>query len=431
MSETLQLHVLGTRVEIEIAGDGAALATAAVREAWGELVLPGAADADGRGAGEAEPEVAAEIVADGPLHFTVGDEQETHQFMDSLSSRATLAGIDARSGELLMLHAAGFAHPDTGTVIACVAPSGTGKTTISGAAAGHLHYVTDETVAVEADGTVVRYPKPLSVKQTGEGWVPKLQRAPGSLGLTVAPEAGLRLGGIVLLRRLRDGEVDAAGAGAGAADQLAEPRLEPVDLFDAIIELVPELSYLGRMQHPLQRIAAAVLQTGGARRLVYREAGEAIHLLAAHAGTQEAGTWTEPAGGAGGALDASRLETERWEAAIGGRAGRVLGAEASSADPAGEPHTELRLAAELDDLLVDPERGQALIFSANTVRLISSIAAATLLAARNGITETELRDVLHALFGEPPAGNDPIAETVRALEAEGLVGRGALDAALK
>ncbi len=138
-SHTLWLDILDHPVQIEFAGDSSLLSSARERavEAWGELVL-------------ASPPVApaSPTAADGreepaPLVFNLTEPGGIEHLLDQLSSRATLAGIEARSGELLMLHAAGLADPQSGRVVACVAPSGTGKTTLSRAAAGTLLYVTN------------------------------------------------------------------------------------------------------------------------------------------------------------------------------------------------------------------------------------------------------------------------------------------------
>ena len=74
----------------------------------------------------------------------------------------TIASIRRRSGSCVMLHAAGLATDDGGTV-ALVAGSGTGKTTAGRLLGRSLGYVSDETVAVEHDLTVRPYPKPLSI----------------------------------------------------------------------------------------------------------------------------------------------------------------------------------------------------------------------------------------------------------------------------
>ena len=83
-----------------------------------------------------------------------------------LAARRLASAIDQRAGEVIMLHAAGLALPD-GRVVAFVAPSGTGKTTLSRTLGKAFGYVSDETVVINFDGTVTPYPKPLSVIRSG------------------------------------------------------------------------------------------------------------------------------------------------------------------------------------------------------------------------------------------------------------------------
>ena len=63
-----------------------------------------------------------------------------------------------------MLHACGVADPE-GAVIALVAKSGTGKTTASSQLARTFGYITDETVAIRADGTLCRIPSPCQLSR--------------------------------------------------------------------------------------------------------------------------------------------------------------------------------------------------------------------------------------------------------------------------
>ncbi|MFT4231194.1 MAG: hypothetical protein QM606_00240 [Leucobacter sp.] len=378
------LDVLGTPVLVEISGDEAASARDSAVRVWGGLVIeaPGAAmPADAR-----------------RLQFFVDHESAVDSFLDELSSKATLAGIEARSGELLMLHAAGLADPETGRVVACVAPSGTGKTTLSKAAAGLLRYVTDETVAVTREGAVIRYPKPLSVKQRQEaGWLPKLQRRPESFGLEVADGEGLALGAVLLLRRRSADDEDGSG----------DPGLEPVELFEAMVHIVRELSYLGRMPEPLHWLAGTLCSVGGVRRLNYREADQAIVVIRSLLGSAPA---VDPSAGSK-MLERSDDELRRWESALTAAAGTRS---------ARRPFA--RLGAEIDDLLVDPERGQALVFIGGTVSLISSIAGVALVAARHGLDDSQLRECLIGLFGDPgDAEGDPIGEVVAALLEHGML----------
>lgn len=172
------------------------------------------------------------------------------------TSRATIASIEARSGQWLMFHAVGLSN-DTGDVVALVGPSGTGKST---AARTICHtdfgYVTDETVAVRSDGSVVPFPKPISVIPEGGG--AKIEKGPDELGLRLAPEE-LQLRGIGVLKRKTG---------------VQEPSVEPLDLLDGIIALLPETSALPHLPDALARLATTIQRCGGVHKITYGEASQ-------------------------------------------------------------------------------------------------------------------------------------------------------------
>lgn len=173
--------------------------------------------------------------------------------------------ITAQTGRLLMFHAGACAHPATGATVAYVAPGGTGKTTLSRVLGRSLGYLTDETVGITTDGRIQPYPKPLSIRpQDTIG--PKLETSPDDLGLRTAP-ASPWLSRIVLLDR-RD---DHAGA----------PRIEKLDLADAIIALAPETSALSSLERPLHLLSDLVAATGPVLRCTYREAEQLAPVLIA------------------------------------------------------------------------------------------------------------------------------------------------------
>ncbi|GAB5077205.1 PqqD family protein [Arthrobacter sp. AD-310] len=186
------------------------------------------------------------------------DAASFEELAENLTSRLTVAAILANAGELTMLHACGVADPDTGAVVALVARSGTGKTTASAVLAQEYGYVTDETVAIDWDGSVVPYPKPLSVKQ-GPG-LPKRQLGPDELGLQPAPAKPF-IQSIVLLNRVH---------GPGHL----RPVLERVPLADAVLALIPDSSSQGELEAPLQSLCHLIESVGGVWQVTYSEAAD-------------------------------------------------------------------------------------------------------------------------------------------------------------
>jgi hypothetical protein len=183
MSDLLLINALGCAVGVDDA-DLPAEHSAEIRRAW-----TGAASQLG------DPLPVAHLTVT-PARGPVAES------LSSLSQSVTLAAIEARRGQLWMMHAAGVADEE-GRVIALIGPSGQGKTTAARTLATAYGYVSDETVGIEADGTVVPYRKPLSVIVDSK-WVKK-QCPPEELGLLALPEARLRLAAIVLLDRRPDG----------------------------------------------------------------------------------------------------------------------------------------------------------------------------------------------------------------------------------
>ena len=156
----------------------------------------------------------------------------------------------------MMFHAGALCDQTTGATIAMVAPGGTGKTTLVRTLGATRGYVTDETVAVDADLTISPYCKPLSVRRP-DSRQPKDEMAPADLGLT-PPRVPPWLAGMVLLRR---------DLGLGS-----EVVVETVDVLDALVLLAPESSSLARLERPLHRLAALLDAVGGLRRVHYHDA---------------------------------------------------------------------------------------------------------------------------------------------------------------
>lgn len=199
-----------------------------------------------------EAAVGCPVVRPAALSPAAGPD-EVASALQSLTQSVTREAILARSGELMMFHAAALSDPSTGATIAMVAPGGTGKTTLVRALGPGRGYVTDETVAVAADRTIEPYCKPLSVRRDRPGQ-PKDEISPESLGLCPPPVEPW-LAGLVLLRR------DVAAG--------EPPVVEEVGVLDALVELAPETSSLGSFDRPLHRLADLVESVGGLRRVRY------------------------------------------------------------------------------------------------------------------------------------------------------------------
>ncbi len=180
-----------------------------------------------------------------------------------LSRALTMASIRRRTGQCLLLHAAGVSAPDGGTV-ALVAASGTGKTTAARVLGSHLGYVSDETVAVEDDLTVRPWAKPLSVLLDPSDPFDKAESGPDELGLARAPDR-LHLAAVVLLAR---------DPGQPA------PVLEPVPLVEALAEVLPQTSALLRLPRPMESVVTALTTGGGPWRLRYAEVADCVDLVA-------------------------------------------------------------------------------------------------------------------------------------------------------
>lgn len=249
-SINLAIEGLGFGVDLSISGSLAEDAYLRVADAWSGALRPFArAERVLRvraGVGSEEADL-ADLDLDVLLH--------------NLSQLVTQTVIEERAGDLMMFHAAGLAHPSTGATVALVAPSGTGKTTVSRLLGQSWGYVSDETVGFDESLTVLPYRKPLSVLQ-GTGYL-KAQESPERLGLR-EPPAHLALTAVVLLER--DAAVDTV-------------EVEEVRTVAALPLLAEQTSYLTRHEQPLHRLADALEATGGLRLVRYRSAEDLAALV--------------------------------------------------------------------------------------------------------------------------------------------------------
>ncbi|QLD12239.1 PqqD family peptide modification chaperone [Microbacterium oleivorans] len=365
---------LGCAVRLE-AGSRPPGEVAAISRAWGDATVGGA-----------DPLPARHLsvtVGEGPLEAALA----------GLSQAVTLAAIEARRGELWMLHAGAVAD-EHGNVVAIVGPSGRGKTTATRALGAHFGYVTDETLAVAPDGTVLPYRKPLSIIE--DAAADKAQRSASELGLGPLPPAALRLSAIVLLDRV-----------PGGSD---EPVVTPFPLVEALPELVEQTSYLGELPEPLTRIAAHAAAVGGIHRVTYSEAIDLASALAplfrAPGEVVLAPSFAAPARDADDTADT-----------------------ADAGDAAGTAGTRWFRAAHLDAIgLTGADGGQRIallqpdVDGGATLRILDGIGPA-LWRAADGRAATALAAAVVAEHGTPPEGDAEVAvqAAVRALADEGVL----------
>ncbi|WP_062292737.1 arsenate reductase/protein-tyrosine-phosphatase family protein [Demequina phytophila] len=255
---TCLVDAFGVTVAIHCDGSERDALAAAGHRAWGRCVVP-AGDADARVdvMVDSDPAVLAEARARGVLAYP-----DVDRALHYLSSAVTVRAIEQRVGSLVMLHAAGIASPD-GDVVGFIAPSGTGKTTLSRTLGAHYGYVTDETLAIDVGRTVLPYPKPLSVL---DGVSPtKEQWGPESLDLMAPPPGRLRLVRLALVER--DSSVGST------------PVVEDLPLLHGLARLAEQVSYLSRLPQQLHTLADLVESIGGLVRIRYAESRDLLPLM--------------------------------------------------------------------------------------------------------------------------------------------------------
>jgi hypothetical protein len=261
---SLTVLALGVGVTVDVGGDRAQELHAALAGRWAPCVAPPGTDVVARVGAvlDSNPAVGAAAEADG-----LASRPRLDDLLQVITREVTVAAIDAVGGDHVLLHAACLADRDTGRATAFVASGGTGKTTLARTLGPGRWYVTDETVAVRSDGTVVPYPKPLSLRRSPAS-DHKDETSPRSLGLDPAPAAArLPLAQVLLLDR-EDGPP-------------GHLHVSPLGTLDAIDALVPHTSHLIDLDEPLHRLAALLERIGGAARVSYSEAADLAPLLEA------------------------------------------------------------------------------------------------------------------------------------------------------
>lgn len=192
-----------------------------------------------------------------PMEVRLDDVAELPRRMMLTTQDVTRSLIGARAGELLMFHAGAVSHPRTGRSVVYVAAGGTGKTTLSLLLGRRLGYLTDETVGIDSSGVIHPYPKPLSVRRTGEAGL-KQELSPDDLGLVGAPPAP-RLGRVVLLHR---------------QESTSRATLVGLDFMDALFRLAEQSSSLASLPRPLHVLADVIDGAGPVLELRYGDASQ-------------------------------------------------------------------------------------------------------------------------------------------------------------
>lgn len=186
-----------------------------------------------------------------------GELEDPATFDYAVTTRVTLAALDATVGQRVNLHAGAVADAD-GRAIALVGASGSGKTTAIGQLGRRLGYLSDETVSLDDTLLVHPHPKPLSVVADPAAPYAKGSLSPDDLGLVVPPESSY-LHRLVLLHRGTD-----------------DAGLVPVPPARAIVAIVEQSSSLVHLDHPIRRLADTIDACGGAWGLHYREFAERV-----------------------------------------------------------------------------------------------------------------------------------------------------------
>lgn len=232
--------MLGTVVEVRAPTP---LAADQIRQWWSRCLSEGEADA----------------------HHTITlpttDLPLTDPLAQKLTHEVNLRAVEGAAGAYVMLHA-GAVSDDEGGTIGLIAESGVGKTTATVALCrSGWGYVTDETLAIGPDGSVMPLPKPLALVN---GTTAKTIVSPDELGLGLAGHQ-LHLSRLVLLDR--------------DPTRVGPPTIGDVPLLSGVEALVGHSSAVTRLRQPLQAMASHITRCGGLRRVTYREADELGRLM--------------------------------------------------------------------------------------------------------------------------------------------------------
>lgn len=239
MSEDYVIDAFGARWSLDTRGVDPAAAER-LRVLWERCRVRGASAGD-----------------DGVEPFVVTDSDPY-----AVSRALTLASLRRRAGSVVLLHAVGLSHGER--AVALVGPSGAGKSTAALTLGRRFGYLSDETVAVEADGRVSPYPKPVSTITDPRAPWEKAESSPDELGLRKASGTAY-LTALVVLERDPARRV---------------PELAPLPLIDALLAVIAQSSSQPRLDRPLHRLAELAGGAGGPYVLRYSEIGDCTDLIA-------------------------------------------------------------------------------------------------------------------------------------------------------
>lgn len=255
----LTVEGMGSCVRLVPAGEHAQELTTMLLRAWSRCWVPNACVGPAPVRVCLTPEQTTDHVAPDESLLVEGN---LPTLLERTTQRITAALISEQAGKLMLFHAGAVCDPLTGRSIAYVAPSRTGKTTLTLELGKRFGYLTDETVAVDEDLRIYAYPKPLSVRDPGGA--PRQEISPDELGLLPA-HPNPRLHRLVVLERDENHE--------------GPPRVEELAFFDAVVQLAPQMSSLGALPHGLHRLRAMTDAIGPALVLRYRESESIIGLF--------------------------------------------------------------------------------------------------------------------------------------------------------
>ena len=362
MSIAFDVRALGSTVRIELDDSLSTADQESIKAHWVDLAHDGE--------GEPDHVIRASVrdqsdSIDGAYVIRANSPEALAQ---KITSEVTTGAIRALRGEALMLHASAVALDD-GRVIGFVGPSGRGKTTAAQVLGRAYGYVTDETLAVRVDRSVVAYPKPLSIGMWPEV---KTTEPASTLGLRGAPTDDLRLAAIVLLDR-RSG--------------IEQPFVESVPIVEALSQLVPQMSHLSDLERPLRTLLEAIIATGGVRRVVYSEASSLLPLID--------DLLQQTDGDAPMLMDLPKM-SQRDCGCFSGSGGKE-----SDPSPVEQSDAYWR-ATYVDALLVDDS---LIVLLPNHVVVLAGVGP-TLWLAADGLTREELQEAALRELPEPPVGVD-------------------------